>query len=462
VNQGTTPRADRGWGLRGRLVPGAPGAGELPDAVVWIHEERIAWCGPAEDAPADLAGAARRVPLILPGLVDVHCHGARGETFGEDVEGARIAAGHHAAHGTTSLFASLVSAPPETLLRQIEELEAPVRSGELAGIHLEGPFLAEGMCGAQDPAALIPGDPGLLEGWLRAGRGTIRSITLAPETAQAARLVELCREHGVVPSIGHSEATDARLREVMEQAPPGPWSGTHLFNRIAPLTHREPGPIPVLMRAARDGVGSPPGHRAAEAPPVMLELIPDGVHVEPELIRWMFSMVGPGAIALVTDAMAAAGMPDGRYALGSMDVTVADGEARLSADTERGEPGALAGGTSRLIDGVRNCVAWGIPLPDAVAAASSTPARTMGLAEVGELAPGRRADLVVTDGDLRVLEVHRAGRLVAPEPARTPPARTPTVPVPSGDAPARRHPAAGLPGLGEPGAGETDQQKETA
>ena len=427
-----------GVGLRGRLVTGLPGDGVIDDGTVVIAGGTIRWCGPTSDLPEGFDAEIRQVPLILPGLVDVHCHGAVGHTFSADAEGARRAAAHHAAEGTTSVLASLVSAPSSVLLEQIAVLRGLVQDGTLAGLHLEGPFITKSMCGAQDPAAIIDGDPALLQQWLEAGRGTVRSLTLAPETPHFGELVRLCRDYGVVPSLGHTNATAAQTRDVLAgvagavdgggagagdgTADTGPWSATHLFNRMPALGHRAAGPVAVMLQAAERSPGQ-----------MVLELIADGVHLDPEIVRMVFNLVGPGSIALITDAMAAAGMSDGHYTLGSLDVLVQDGVARLApapapapapaagaADAAAGEePAAIAGATSFLLENVRRCVEWGIPLADAVAAASSTPARLMGLNEVGKDQQGRarvgairvgyRADVLVATEELELLQAYRAG-----------------------------------------------------
>lgn len=408
------PSSDRGGGagggvgLRGRLVTGLPGAAVIDDGTVVMAGGNIVWCGPTSDLPEGFDADLRQVPLILPGLVDVHCHGAVGHTFSADADGARLAAGHHAAQGATSVLASLVSAPSQVLLEQIEALRDLVQDGTLAGLHLEGPFITTSMCGAQDPAAIIDGDPALLQQWLEAGRGAVRSMTLAPETPHFAELVQLCRDHGVVPSLGHTAATASRTREVLGGANGGvggPWSATHLFNRMPPLGHRTPGPIAVLLQAAEESPGQ-----------MVLELIADGVHLDPEIVRMVFALVGPRSIALITDAMAAAGMSDGHYTLGSLDVLVQDRVARL-AGTGAGPnagPGAIAGATSHLLENVRRSVEWGVPLADAVVAASSTPARLMGLDRpgpnrVGAIAQGFRADVLVTTEELELVQAYRAG-----------------------------------------------------
>ena len=421
---GNTPR-----GLRGRLVTGRPGDKIIEDGTVVISGERILWCGPTAELPAGVGVETEQVPVILPGLVDVHCHGGAGHTFGADADGARRAAAFHAAQGTTSVLASLVSAPSSVLLEQIAVLRELVQDGTLAGLHLEGPFITKSMCGAQDPDAIIDGDPALLQQWLEAGQGTVRSLTLAPETAHFAELVDLCRSFRVVPSLGHTDATASLTRKALAGTltgtsgggqgggdvdggfggARGPWSATHLFNRMPPLGHRTPGPIPVLLQAAQQSPGQ-----------VVLELVADGVHLDPEIVRMVFGVVGPGAVALVTDAMAAAGMADGRYTLGRLDVLVQDGVARLVPAEDQGHHGAIAGATSLLLENLRRCVQWGVPLPDAVMAASATPARLIGLdqpgpAQVGSIAEGHRADVLVATEDLELVQAYRAGRPLTQE-----------------------------------------------
>ena len=406
-----------GMGLRGRLVTGLPGDPVIDDGTVVMAGGTIQWCGPTSDLPEGFDADIRRVPLILPGLVDVHCHGAVGHTFSADVAGARRAAARHAAEGSTSVLASLVSAPSSVLLEQIGVLRDLVQDGTLAGLHLEGPFITKTMCGAQDPDAIIDGDPALLKQWLEAGRGTVRSLTLAPETPYFDELVRLCRDYGVVPSLGHTAATATQTREVLAGVPGGdhgagtglePWSATHLFNRMPPLGHRAAGPVAVMLQAAERSPGQ-----------MVLELIADGVHLDPEIVRMVFGLVGPRSIALITDAMAAAGMSDGHYTLGSLDVLVQDRVARLipgrrAAATESQEPGAIAGATSFLLENVRRCLEWGIALADAVAAASYTPARLMGLdrpgaGQVGAIAAGYRADVLAATEELELVQAYRAG-----------------------------------------------------
>ena len=389
--------------VRGDLVSSGR---RLDDALVVVEGERVAWVGPA----ADWAGADDDLPaaapgrLILPGLVDVHCHGGAGHGFPEaDADGIRAAADHHLAHGTTTLLGSLVAAPADVLERRVAVLRSLVESGHLAGVHLEGPFLSVARCGAQDPHAIVPGDPGLLRRLLDAGQGAVRSMTLAPETPRFADVVGVLTDAGGTPSLGHTDAsaaqTTAAIAIAIAAAGGRPLGATHLFNAMPPLHHRAPGPVAACLAAAARGA-------------MVVELVGDGVHLAPETVATVFALVGAGQIALVTDAMAAAGMPDGRYPLGPMTVDVERGVARLA--TGDGTQGAIAGGTARLIDVLRRTVHdAGVPLTDAVTAATSTPARLVGLdGEAGDVAVGRRADLLITDDDLLPRAVMRAGRWV--------------------------------------------------
>lgn len=383
----------------------------LADGVVVIAGSRIDWVGPADQCPSDVLAIASQAAWVLPGLVDLHNHGGGGFGFPEaDALGCRTAIGHHRALGTTTLLASLVSAPVEVLEQRLAVLADLTEAGEIAGVHLEGPFLAAGQCGAQDPDTLIPGSRHVVERLLAAGRGSLRSMTMAPEVPGFAAVVETLRQHRVLPSLGHTAATAAVTSAAIRAAGPGPLSATHLFNAMSPWQHRNPGAVAACLAAAARG-------------DMVVELIGDGVHLSDETVRMVFELVGPDRIALVSDAMAAAGMPDGRYSLGSMDVQVADGVARL-APGEPGEPGelsepganaAIAGGTSSLAAILRRAVRAGVPMRDAVRSATAVPAGLLGLADtVGRLVPGLQADLVVLDDDLTPTGVIRRGGWLAP------------------------------------------------
>ncbi|SDE39712.1 N-acetylglucosamine-6-phosphate deacetylase [Blastococcus fimeti] len=380
--------------LRGRVV--TPAA-VLPDGLVVLHGNRIAWVGPAAHWPHAVPPPSGRT--LLPGLVDVHCHGGGGHGFTDvDGNGALAAARYHRDAGSTTVLASLVSAPAEVLLHQVGALAELVSAGELAGIHLEGPFLSPAHRGAHDLAALLPADPQLLESLLIRGGGAVRSTTLAPELPHSGDLVAVLRRYGVLPCLGHTGA-DAALATRWMQSVGTPLAVTHLFNAMPSWHHRGAGPVAACLAAAGRG----------EA---VVELIADGVHLDDETVAAVFDLVGPRQIALVTDSTAAAGMPDGDHHLGSLQVSVVEGVARLSGT---GSPGPLAGGTSRLLDVLRRTVRHaGVDLLAAVTAASATPATLLGLQdEVGALEPGRRADVLVVDERLHPVAVLRGGRQVA-------------------------------------------------
>jgi N-acetylglucosamine-6-phosphate deacetylase len=402
----------------------------VPDGAVVLAEGRIAWVGPVDRLPGawadDLPPAPAPGTTLLPGLVDLHDHGGGGASFPDATtrEEALVAVREHLEHGTTSLVASLVTAPRDELLARAALLADLVENGDLVGIHAEGPFLSEHRCGAQNPADMLTGDPRLVAELARAARGHLVTMTVAPEVPGVADggpgtddvLAALVRA-GAVPSIGHTDAAaeqvDAavhRTRTLLAGGPRATAAGgrpgagrsprptaTHLFNGMRPLHHRDPGPIAACLAAAARGE-------------LVVELVADGTHLADGTVRSVFDLVGPGSIALVTDAMAAAGMADGDYRLGPMAVRVGEGVARLLA--EDGTAGAIAGGTAHLLDVVRAVVRAGIGLVPAVRAAATTPAEVLGRADLGALLPGRRGDVVVTDGDLSCVAVYRAGRLL--------------------------------------------------
>lgn len=386
--------------------------GEVPDGVVVIEGDRISWVGQAAQAPEQWRAAvddAAPAPQtrVLPGLVDLHCHGGGGASFPDatDAATARAAAAEHLRHGTTSLVASLVTAAPEVLRERTAMLVELARSGEIAAIHFEGPFLAADRCGAQNPAAIQQPDAALTAELLELGEGHVATMTLAPEApgaVGAGGVSQTLVAGGALPSFGHTVATASQVRAAVAEAyqllgADGVRSrkptATHLFNGMNPMHHRDPGSIPELLAAARQG------H-------VVLEVIADGTHVATSLARNVLEIVGRQNMVLITDAMAAAGMADGDYQLGSLAVTVADGVARLT------HGGAIAGGTAHLLDVVRTCVEGGIDLVDAVYLAATGPAEVLGRPEIGALVAGRRADLVLVDDALRPVEVIRAGRTV--------------------------------------------------
>lgn len=333
--------------------------------------------GPGQPGVLDLSGLT-----IHPGFVDQHCHGGAGHSFG--VGDVDVIVEAHARAGTTSIMASLVSAPAEILLGQVRGLAPRVHDGTLVGIHLEGPWLAGTRCGAHDPSALR--DPTVDESasLLEAGGGAIRMVTIAPELPGALDVIGFLVDRGVTVAVGHTDCTQEQVQRACDA---GATVATHLFNAMAALHHRDPGPIATLL--------ADPG--------VVVELIADGVHVAPSMLNLVFRAAGAARVALVSDAMAAAGMRDGRYDLGGLRVDVVKGVACV-AGTE-----TLAGSTLTLDAAVRIMAQATGDLSAAVTMASTTPARALGLADRGRIEPGMRADLVLLDSDARIRGVMRGG-----------------------------------------------------
>ena len=308
--------------------------------------------------------------LALPGLVDVQINGFAGVDFAT----GRVGVGPKlAATGVTAYQPTLISLPEDTTIAALGSA-AP----GIIGMHLEGPFLSPARHGAHDPANLREPDPALVERLLAAGPVTM--VTLAPELPGALEMVEYLAGRGVVVSVGHSDA-DAETARAAFAA--GATAVTHLFNAQRPLHHREPGVAGAAL--ATEGI--------------VMSLIVDGVHLAPDTVRMVFA-AAPGRVALITDAIAAAGMPDGDYPLGDRTVHVAGGEARL-------DDGTLAGSVLTMDRAVRNVIDLGISPEMAVAAASTTPARLLG--RTASLAPGSPADVVVVSPDYEVQRTLIAG-----------------------------------------------------
>jgi len=394
-------RTNAGVLLTGRLV--TPLA-IINDGAVVLDGDRIAFAGKASELPQQWRDAQppagwTKQHTLLPGLVDVHCHGGAGGELGPDAASARVAVDYHHRSGTTSLVGSLVSNTGDALVSGVATCAGLVAQGELAGIHLEGPFLSMERRGAQNPAALCDVDAALVgalaEAAAAAGApGAIAQMTFAPERPGAADLPALLGSHAIVAAVGHTacdaETAWAALRASLEAAPRGGRPlVTHVFNGMPPLHHRAPGPVSAALAAAARG----------EA---VLEVIGDGVHLAPATVRMLFDLVGAQGICLITDAMAASGMPDGSYTLGGQDVIVSGRTARLA------EGDSIAGGVATMLDVVRWCVqSAGVPLLDAVTAASSTPSQTLALAGIGGLRAGNLADVVVVDNELSLHAVMR-------------------------------------------------------
>ena len=354
---------------------------------IGIRGERLVAVEPgAPPWPADLTLTGQ---VVVPGFLDAHVHGGGGASYTSgDPDAARRAAALHQGHGTTTTIASLVTAQIGELERHVSVLADLVEDGVLAGIHLEGPWLSPAHRGAHDPALLRPPERDDVQRLLTAGRGAIRMVTIAPELDGGIDAVRAIVDAGAIAAVGHTDATYDQTRAALDA---GATVATHLFNAMRPVHHREPGPIIALL----------------EDPRARVELIADGVHLHPAALRHAAGAAGPTRTMLVTDAMAAAGAPDGDYRLGSLDVQVTAGVARLTAG------GAIAGSTLTMDAAFRYAVTTaGMSLPDAVRATSATPAQALGLAGAG-LRAGERADLVILDPALAVTRVMRAGAWVA-------------------------------------------------
>ncbi|OLR90926.1 N-acetylglucosamine-6-phosphate deacetylase [Actinokineospora bangkokensis] len=360
--------------------------GVLDDGWLLVEDGHIAALGTGEPPRAeevlDAAGS-----WVVPGFVDIHCHGGGGAAFtSARAEDVRRAADAHAAHGTTTLVASLVSRPVPELVEQVAALRELVEEGLVAGIHLEGPFLSAARCGAHDPAVLRAPDRGSVAALLAAGRGAVRMVTLAPELPGSTTAVRQLVDGGAIAALGHTDAEEAQVLPAVDA---GATVATHLFNGMRPLHHREAGPIGALLDDDR----------------VSVELICDLVHLSPTVVRLAARHAGPDRTVLVTDAIAAAAAGDGRYDLGGLSVDVRQGVPTL-ADT-----GALAGSSLTMDTAFRNLVHHcGLDVTDAVQATATRPAALLGLADTtGKLAKGLAADLVLLDRDLCLTRVCRRG-----------------------------------------------------
>ncbi len=367
----------------------------VPDGVldpgwVQVEGERIVAVGPgrppADAGPVtDLGGA-----WLLPGFVDLHVHGGDGGRIDASAEGLATSVAFHRRHGTTRTLASIVTAPVEQMAAAAgwvaDAVETgPTEDGHVVGVHFEGPFLSALRCGAQDTDAMIDPDPAVWKTLVTAGRGTVRMITVAPELPGGIDLVHTVAQDGVIPAVGH---TDAHYDDAMAAIAAGARVLTHTFNGMRGLHHRDPGAIGAAVDSG-----------------LVCEAINDGMHLHDAALRLLSRLVGD-RLCLVTDAMAAAGIGDGEYDLGSKRVVVTDGKAVLAGGT------SIAGSTLTMDRALRRAVRdVGLPIETAARAAATTPARVLGGADrFGAIAAGLDADLVVLDDDLSVDRVMALGR----------------------------------------------------
>jgi len=326
--------------------------------------------------------AIRGGGVAVPGFVDLQVNGFGGIDFMSADSADYDAAGQALLEtGVTAYQPTLITAPEESLVAALREVPSESAGARILGVHLEGPFLSPERLGAHPAAARRDPDPALLERLLQAG--PVRYVTLAPELAGALELVDLLQQRGIVVSCGHSDATAEQAAAAFDR---GVRTVTHLFNAMRPLGHRDPGIAGAAL--ARDDV--------------LVQVILDGHHLAAETATVLWRAAA-GRVALVTDAIAAAGAGDGDCLLGGVEVLVRDGVARR-------RDGVLAGSVVTMIESVRNLHALGASLLDAVGAATAVPARILGRPRLGELRRGGDADLVVLDDRLEIRRVLKGGR----------------------------------------------------
>ncbi len=331
---------------------------------------------------------------VVPGFIDTHLHGAMGKTFidPEDDTYEKFA-GYEARNGTTSLVPALSAAKADKLSHCVRNLKKYVENpsegcAEIMGIHLEGPFFAEKYKGAHLPENIR--NPKLEEfnRYVEDSEGTIKIITMAPELDGADEVIKRAVELDVVVSAGHTNANNEQMKHAFEV---GVSMGTHLYNAMSAMNHREPGTVGALLCNSD----------------VKCELICDFVHVHPDIVKLTYSIKGKDKINVITDAEIAAGFPDGDYQVNGRTLSVINKRVYT-------EDGTIAGGSSCLVDCVKNLVSIGIPLETACMMATKNPAETVGIYnKKGSLTVGKTADIVILNKDLTIKNVILRGKLLS-------------------------------------------------
>jgi len=365
----------------------------IPDGLIEVRGQIIEglW---ADGLPDHDLAQTTMVPeggYLSPGFIDLHVHGGGGGDFMDGTMEAAVAITQiHAQHGTTGLFATMMTASEMAIIKGVRAVRAAPRKGAaILGLHFEGPFINKKMKGAQDESYVRQATLTEIDRWLdELGTDYRCHVTLAPEMAGAHEAIQYLLRRGVVVSAGH---TDCTYEELQAAVAIGVSHATHLFNAMRPLHHREPGTVGAALTL----------------PGMSVELIADGIHVHPQAMALAISARGLDRVILVTDAMRAAGMPDGEYVMGGQITTVKNGQVRLAG-------GALAGSILTMAGAVRNLVQMvGVSLPAAVAMASLNPARLHRLDDLrGSIAPGKLADILVLSRELDVVQTVVAGKLV--------------------------------------------------
>jgi N-acetylglucosamine-6-phosphate deacetylase len=368
---------------------------EINDAGILIREDVIEAIGPRSGMalPAGAQEIRATDKTAVPGFIDVHIHGAGGHDVMEGTATAlRSITRKVSEYGTTSLVATTVTASTEETLRAVEgivgyitrQYETDEPRAEILGIHFEGPFISKERRGVHPSEWIQRPSAETLSRFLKAAAGNARILTMAPEVLGAAPCIDAAREAGLVVSMGHTDATYEQARAAMAR---GARSATHLYNAMRPFSHRDPGVIGAVLTS----------------PEVNAELIADGVHVEEAAMKLLLLAKGAAHVTLVSDGLSATGMPDGKYTLGGFEVTVSGGVCRNAE-------GVLAGSTLTLDRALRNIVALGASLPDAVRMLTLNPASLLGIEfKKGSLRAGADADILLLDEGLRVTNVWARG-----------------------------------------------------
>lgn len=359
--------------------------GQVIEASLFISGGKIASISPGRDPGADLALDG----LITPGLIDLQVNGAYGYDFTNDAATVSQVARRLPETGVTAFMPTVITSQFDAYPARLAEIREAMRAegqdqARILGVHLEGPYLSAARKGAHPQEYIRPIDVDEIRKW--AGNPVVKIVTLAVELDGALDAARALREMGIVTSVGHSNAT---YEQAMDGFAAGANWATHLYNAQSPLQHRAPGVMGAIL--------------ISETP---CGLIVDGIHSHPAMVNLAYKAKGPHGIILVTDCMAAMGMPPGRYELGHYDVIVTAESARLA-------DGTLAGSILQMNQAVQNMVTYtGCGLADALTMATTTPARLMGLRDCGQLTPGACADLAVFTPDMQVTHTFVAGKLV--------------------------------------------------